>query len=449
MNDQDMQAQFIQWLAKKTGAKTEAELKQVIEKLQADEPTFKKVMAQFEAEMGNQTQTTMKNGGRLDYLNCLKQFKKGGTMKDCGCDGKKIVKGFAGLAAIGKAVTKAPGLAKGVTKLPTMGQKVAGAASNLKRNMQSVQGIANTITKVGDAASKVGGIVSSVGQTAQVFKNGPTAPINQVTGSTNTPSTYNVGTFGMYNNPSGPGGISTSDPNQARVIPKLAEKGAKLKKGKYLEGGILVAGRGDRLKERAARVEQRQENRAERKLARSDKRLVDEYNYHGVETSPGVYERPRSRFDEGAEALVRARQPLVNLPSPTQVMQVSNRRNMNILPNLNHLTDSRPGPTALVKEVPMETVSRTEVKAPLDKSGNPKMEVAPENIKSAPKKAPAQKPKAAAVATAVQSTSATPQINPANIARRADPAESAAIRAKYGIPDSKITGGRMDESSQT
>lgn len=94
MEDQEMQAQFIQWLAQKTGVKTEDELKQVIMKLQSDKGQMQQVMQEFQAEMsGGQGQPTMQRaGGKLAYLRCLSQFKKGGNI-DCGCGGTKMQNG--------------------------------------------------------------------------------------------------------------------------------------------------------------------------------------------------------------------------------------------------------------------------------------------------------------------------------------------------------------------
>ena len=106
MNEQEQQ-QFIQWLAKKTGAKTEQDVKQVLAKLQANKQQFQQVIQQFKTEMAQgqggpseepqqEDMATYSSGGKLSYIDCL---KKGGVV-DCGCGGtkmKKVKKGQDGL----------------------------------------------------------------------------------------------------------------------------------------------------------------------------------------------------------------------------------------------------------------------------------------------------------------------------------------------------------------
>jgi hypothetical protein len=94
MND-DMQKQFIGWLAQKLEAKDEQDLKGKMQQLGQD--GIKQAYSQFMQEQSQASQgvPTQMTGGKLNYLNCLKAFKKGGAvaMKDCGCGTKEMKSG--------------------------------------------------------------------------------------------------------------------------------------------------------------------------------------------------------------------------------------------------------------------------------------------------------------------------------------------------------------------
>jgi hypothetical protein len=165
MDEKEMQAQFIQWLAKKTGAKSEQELTEVIKKLQSTEGAMEQTLQQFQSEMsgGQQEQPAYKVGGKLAYIECLSKLKKGGKM-DCGCGAKmpKVQKAQAGAALglfskIGGAFKGAQGilsgaktagtLAKGAQTLATInkvagyGQQALNIGKNIVGGMQPTEGV--------------------------------------------------------------------------------------------------------------------------------------------------------------------------------------------------------------------------------------------------------------------------------------------------------------------
>lgn len=304
MNDQDMQAQFIQWLAKKTGAKTEAELKQVVEKLQADEPTMQKVMAQFQAEMGGQANEAPQfaKGGKLDYIECLQHMKKGGKM-DCGC-GKKVTKGQLGMVAKAASLTpKIAGLVKTAKPALSLGQKA------LKFGMDNKKAIIGTIQGGLDLAKS---LKPKNTDSTVITPSADNDYYGANAGAVQSPPMLSmqrqVPIFTGSNIPDG--GIVRKPETQ----PALKEKGGKLKK-KHLNGGILFADRGTKLAQRAEEAEAKgQSNKSDRLARRAQevrsKKLVRDFNYQGNEVSPGVFGRERNKFDEGAETLLRAQQPL-------------------------------------------------------------------------------------------------------------------------------------------
>lgn len=89
--NQDMQQQFVSWLAQKLQAKDEQDLKGKVQQLGQD--GIKQAYQAFmqEQQQGAQQVPSQADGGKLEYLRCLKAYKKGGAMamKDCGCDGKE------------------------------------------------------------------------------------------------------------------------------------------------------------------------------------------------------------------------------------------------------------------------------------------------------------------------------------------------------------------------
>lgn len=72
MNEQEqqqLQQAFLQWLAQKTGAKSQEELQAVVQKLGED--GLKQAYQQFLQEMQGQVQAA-KRGARLDYIKSLR-----------------------------------------------------------------------------------------------------------------------------------------------------------------------------------------------------------------------------------------------------------------------------------------------------------------------------------------------------------------------------------------
>lgn len=92
MNEQELQQAFIQFLAQKTGAKSQQELEAVIQQL--GEEGLKQAYAEFMQVMQQQQVRAAKFGAKLNYIKQLrgqcpdgyepKYFKKGGVMaKEC------------------------------------------------------------------------------------------------------------------------------------------------------------------------------------------------------------------------------------------------------------------------------------------------------------------------------------------------------------------------------
>jgi len=151
MDNKEIQAQFIKWLANKTGAKSEQELTDIIKKLQSTEGAMEQTIQEFKKELGeSQSESMFKKGGKLDYLDCLSKFKKGGKM-DCGCGSKspKIQKAFLGsvLGALKGASTIMKGgtsAIKGAQTLATIG-KVANTAQGMLNIGKNIVGGTNPV----------------------------------------------------------------------------------------------------------------------------------------------------------------------------------------------------------------------------------------------------------------------------------------------------------------
>jgi hypothetical protein len=287
MNDQDMQAQFIQWLAQKTGAKTEEELKQVVERLQSDEPTMQKVMAQFQSEVGEgqAAASQFAEGGKLDYLDCLNKMKKGGKM-DCGCN-KKVAKGLVGMIA--KAATLIPkvaGLAKTAKPVLSLGQKA------LKFGMDNKNAILGTIQGGMDLA-----------KSARGSKNTDSTVVTPSTGNdyygANAGAIQSPQMLSMQRQVPVFTGNDIPNGGVTNTQPKLIEKGGKLKKKKFAEGGILFADKGARV-----------EKRVERKIERKDRNLVGDYNLSKATDATGIYPRAKNKFNVAEDIMANARRPL-------------------------------------------------------------------------------------------------------------------------------------------
>ncbi len=98
--DEQMQQQFIQWIAEKLGVSTEQELQSALE--QMGEQGVQEAMSQFQQEMGGgqggqpQPAAAYLKGGKLDYIKSLQQFKKGGMIKNAPKDAKTALLGNKG-----------------------------------------------------------------------------------------------------------------------------------------------------------------------------------------------------------------------------------------------------------------------------------------------------------------------------------------------------------------
>lgn len=241
--DEQTQQQFIQWLAKKTGAKTQQDLQKVLAKLQSNKGQMEQVIQQFQQEMTSTQEgqsaieePMYEKGGKLPYVDCL---KKGGAV-DCGCV-KKGSKGTKVTSQANAGAIKSP-------KYPALGNKPIMFTKKEVDNMPNWE-------------------------------------------TTTTPM-------------------------------RTMEK-----------GGVLLAGRGARLLDRAKRVDNsgdhkrgtnmliraakvgeretnRQDRRAEREINNRNEKLVTDYNYQGTEVAPGVFQRGRSQFDASNENMLANRRPL-------------------------------------------------------------------------------------------------------------------------------------------
>lgn len=102
MNDKEIQQEFINFLAKKSGAKTEAELNKYLKSLSKEEQS--KLKDEFTQYMQQKAKAMKKaeKGAKLNYIRQLAHkcaegeelvyFKRGGRV-DCGCIGKKLEDG--------------------------------------------------------------------------------------------------------------------------------------------------------------------------------------------------------------------------------------------------------------------------------------------------------------------------------------------------------------------
>lgn len=90
--NEDMQQQFVSWLAQKLGAKDEQDLKAKMQQMGQDgiKQAYNSFMQEQQQSAQGQQVPQQKDGGKLEYLRCLQAYKKGGAMamKDCGCTDK-------------------------------------------------------------------------------------------------------------------------------------------------------------------------------------------------------------------------------------------------------------------------------------------------------------------------------------------------------------------------
>jgi hypothetical protein len=97
--NEDVQKQFVGWLAQKLQAKDEQDLKSKMQQMgsQGIKQAYQAFMQeQQSASQGNSSQgdsasvPARRLGGKLDYIKCLQAFKKGGKMEmdKCGCGAK-------------------------------------------------------------------------------------------------------------------------------------------------------------------------------------------------------------------------------------------------------------------------------------------------------------------------------------------------------------------------
>ena len=99
MNDKELQQAFLQFLAKKSGAKNQQELEKYVQSLGED--GLKQAYNEFTKVMQSQAQKAA-HGAKLQYFRNLKHkcgeneelvfYKKGGSV-ECGCKGKVMEKG--------------------------------------------------------------------------------------------------------------------------------------------------------------------------------------------------------------------------------------------------------------------------------------------------------------------------------------------------------------------
>lgn len=85
---EENQEQFIGWLAEKLSASDDEDLKNKLKQL--GDTGIKQAYDEFLAQQAKLT-AIKSAGGKLDYIQCLQEFKKGGKLKaSCGCGGMKV-----------------------------------------------------------------------------------------------------------------------------------------------------------------------------------------------------------------------------------------------------------------------------------------------------------------------------------------------------------------------
>lgn len=108
--NEDMQQQFVSWLAQKLGAKDENELKAKMQQMGNDgiKQAYNAFMQEQQQESQGQQVPTQEQGGKLEYLKCLQAYKKGGklAMDDCGCNNPDKMKSGGRMDKNENATTK-------------------------------------------------------------------------------------------------------------------------------------------------------------------------------------------------------------------------------------------------------------------------------------------------------------------------------------------------------
>lgn len=88
--DEQTQLEFIKWLQTNLQIEDEDVFKEELNKLGTE--GIKKAFQEFsKAKEQSQSKPMYAEGGKLEYLKCLREFKKGGKI-GCGCNGKKMKK---------------------------------------------------------------------------------------------------------------------------------------------------------------------------------------------------------------------------------------------------------------------------------------------------------------------------------------------------------------------
>lgn len=224
--EKEESVKFIQYMAKKLNVKNQAELETALtnmgeEKLKAAYDEFK-------------SQPSYREGGKLDYLNCLKKFKKGGVM-GCGCGGP-MKKGGVVKAQWGAILGAAKSLGTAAKSFKT-GMALAGTAAKGVDTLGKAGKIAGNVKSVLDTGSKLYSgyqdmMKPKVAQpqmvqmmpTQQVPLNPQVPQINNPVTATNAP---------ILNQRSIP--TINPAPGTQPVKPLYGEDGAKLKKLKDLK----------------------------------------------------------------------------------------------------------------------------------------------------------------------------------------------------------------------
>ena len=228
--EKEESAKFIQYMAKKPNVKTQAELETALTSM--GEEKLKAAYEEFKA------QPSYRSGGKLDYLGCLKKFKKGGVV-DCGC-GKKLKKGGVVKAQWGAIL----GAAKGVMS----GAKTAGALAKGASTAMKVGKGLQTAGKVLNGANAVyGAYKSATTPTTQQPQMVQLMPTQQVAMNPPVPAAYNP--IRAQNTPTlSQQSIPTLNPAPTPILtkPLYSEDGGKLKKlndlkkiKKHQQGGKL------------------------------------------------------------------------------------------------------------------------------------------------------------------------------------------------------------------
>lgn len=175
-------AKFIQYMAKRLKVTSQKELESALESMGPEK--IKAAYEEFKQGKGTEEETPeYKNGGALEYIQCLHMLKKGGTVK-CGCGNKMQKGGNIQKAFLGALLAGAKGIMAGAKTAGTLA-KGASTAMKIGKGLQTAGKVMNAGQQIMGSANKF--MAPQTLATSQVPINPQIAPeLNPVT-TQNTP----------------------------------------------------------------------------------------------------------------------------------------------------------------------------------------------------------------------------------------------------------------------